>query len=324
MGLECEAGDPCVAGVCGETAPSAAVGDGVRPAAAPAPARARDAALYDGTGTAVIVIDDGFSASYDQSRTVFALDLSGPGDADAERPTWRSHGSWVAEVLAEVAPGTDIIHVKVLPDDGSGATYSDIEEALVWSLENAARFGAVAVNLSLGDGNAVGAVETTLSDEMAALADAGLAVTVAAGNGGYAGPDSVTPFAADPNSIAVSAVDSEGRFAPWSQKHPELTDIAALGAGVRVETEEGWAVTLSGTSFAAPYVAGTVALLQQAADELLGEALSPEEIVAILQASAVPVLDAPVEADGYRVADADAALDYFLANYPDFAGDLIA
>lgn len=307
-------------GGCGTTAPPAGVaeleaaGDGV----------ARGGGAYDGDGTAVIVIDDGYSTSYDQSRTVFALDLSGPGDADAERASWRSHGSWVAEVVGDVAPATDIIHLKVLPDDGGGAEYRDIEAALAWSLENAARFGVVAINLSLGEGNVTGAVETTLSDELAALDAAGLPVIAAAGNGGAEGGAGVTPFAADPHTIAVSAVDADGRFAPWSQRHPELTDIAALGAGVRVETAEGWDVTLSGTSFATPYVTGTIALLQEAAADLLGERLDPDELVRILQAAGDRVLDAPVDADGYRIADADAALDYFVANSADFAGDVIA
>ncbi len=212
----------------------------------------------------------------------------------------------------------------MLPDDAGGAAYGDIAEALEWSLANAERFGVVAVNLSLGAGSVTGPVVTTLSDELAALDAAGLPVIVAAGNGGRENGAGVTPFAADPHTIAVSAVDADGRFAPWSQQHPELTDVAALGSGVRVETEEGWGVTVSGTSFAAPHVTGTVALLQEAAGDLLGERLDPDELVRILQATGDPVLDAPVDADGYLVADADAALDYFVANYADFAGDVVA
>jgi len=309
-------------GGCVSMAPTAAVAEVV--ASGGVAGVERDAGSYDGSGTAVVVIDDGYSANYDQSRTVFTLDLSGPGDADAERPSWRSHGSWVAEIVGDVAPGADIIHLKVLPDDDGGAAYSDIAEALEWSLENAERFGVVAVNLSLGAGSVTGPVVTTLSDELAALDAAGLPVIVAAGNGGRENGEGVTPFAADPHTIAVSAVDADGRFAPWSQQHPELTDIAALGAGVRVETEEGSGVTVSGTSFAAPHVTGTVALLQEAAAALIGERLGPEEIVAILQATGAPVLDAPADAEGYRIADADAALDYFVANSADFAGDVIA
>lgn len=279
---------------------------------------------YDGEGTAVIVVDDGYSTAYDQSRTVFTLDLSGPGDADAEAASWRSHGSWVADIVGDVAPAADIVHLKVLPDDGGAASFRDIEDALAWSVANAARFGAVAVNLSLGEGNVTGAVETSLSDEFAALHDAGIAVTVAAGNGGRTFAEGVTSLAADPHTLAVSAVDGDGRFAPWSQRDPVLTDIAARGAGVRVETAEGWGVTLSGTSFAAPYVAGTVALLQEAATDLIGERLTPEEIVAVLQGAAAPVRDAEPTAAGYRIADAEAALDLLAATYPDLAGDVVA
>lgn len=311
-------------GACSEIAYPTAV-PGASPAGRVAPT-AGDGGAYDGSGTTVIVIDDGYSASYDQSSLLLALDLSGAGDADAaaERGSWRSHGSWVAEVVGDVARGVEIIHLKVVADDSAGADYDDIAEALNWSLKNAARYGAVAVNLSLGAGAVTDPVETSLTDEFAALDDAGLPVIVAAGNDGSGGAPGVTPFAADPHTIAVSAVDADGRFAPWSQQDPELTDIAALGAGVRVETAEGWALTLSGTSFAAPYVTGTVALLQEAATDRLGERLEPSEIVTILQAASEPVVDAPVDAAGYRVADADAALDYFVANAPDFAGDVVA
>jgi hypothetical protein len=279
---------------------------------------------YDGAGHTVFVIDDGYSTAYDTSAIVHDYDFSGVGDGDASRDGWRSHGSWVADVVGDAAPGVDIVHLKVVPDDGSAARFEDIEEALAWSAANAERFNAVAVNLSLGDGNVTRAVDNILSDELAALGTAGVAVTVAAGNGGRGGGEGVTPFAADPNTIAVSGLDTEDRFAPWSQRHPEFTDIAARGAGVRVETAEGWGVSLSGTSFAAPYVAGAAAVLQDAASDLLGERLTPEEIVTILQASGRPVPGAEVEPAGYRAADVDAALDYFLDTYPDFAGDVVA
>ncbi|NBB68786.1 MAG: S8 family serine peptidase [Alphaproteobacteria bacterium] len=282
-----------------------------------------DPSAFDGDGTAVIVIDDGFSPWYDQSDVVFAHDFSGAGDRWAGQWSWKSHGSWVADIASDVAPGTDIIHLKVVGDDAGGASFADIEEALQWSVRWGERFGAAAVNLSLGFGNVTREVETMLSDEIAALARRDIATTVAAGNAGRSHDDGVNLLAADPHAIAVSAVDRADHFTAWTQKSAALTDVAALGTDVVVDSRFDWGVKLAGTSFAAPYVAGTAARLQDAADALLGTRLSPEEIVAVMTAAGAPVRDAGDDGAGYRVADADAAVDHFIAHHQDFAADAL-
>ena len=278
---------------------------------------------FDGDGTAVIVIDDGFSPWYDRSDVVFAHDFSGDGDRWAGQWTWKSHGSWVADVAGDVAPGTDIIHLKVFGDDGGGASFADIEQALQWSVRWGEQFGAAAVNMSLGFGNVTHELETMLSDEIAALARRDIATTVAAGNAGRSYDDGVNLLAADPHAIAVSAVDRADRFTPWTQKNAALTDIAALGTDVFVDSRFDWGVKVAGTSFAAPYVAGTAARLQEAADALLGTRLSPEEIVAVMTRAGAPVRGAGEDGAGYRVADADAAVDHFIAHHQDFAADAL-
>ena len=280
--------------------------------------QATESARFDGDGTAVIVIDDGWSPWYDYSNIVFDHDFSGGNDRWAGQWTWQSHGSWVADVASDVAPATDIIHLKVFEDGAGGAGLADIEEALQWSVRYGEHFGAAAVNLSLGFGNVTRETETRLSDEIAALARQDIATTVAAGNAGRSDADGVNLLAADPHAIGVSAVDGHDRLTPWTQQHATLTDVAALGTGVRVDSLYGWGVDVAGTSFAAPYVAGTAARLQEAADALLGERLSPEEIVAILDASG---RDVRGEADDYAVADANAAVDHFVAHHQDFADD---
>jgi hypothetical protein len=287
----------------------------------PVDGTAMESARFDGDGTAVIVIDDGWSPWYDQSNVVFDHDFSGGNDRWAGQWTWQSHGSWVADVASAAAPATDIIHLKVFGDGAGGAGFADIEEALQWSVRYGEHFGAAAVNLSLGLGNVTRETETMLSDELAALARQDIATTVAAGNAGRSYADGVNLLAADPHAIGVSAVDGQDRLTPWTQEHATLTDVAARGTGVRVDSLYGWGVEVAGTSFAAPYVAGTAARLQEAADALLGERLSPEEIVAILDASGRDVRGDGGEADGYAVADAAAAVDHFVAHHQDFADD---
>lgn len=281
---------------------------------------------YDGTGTAIVVIDDGWSPYYDQSNLRWAFDFSGANDPYARQYTYHSHGSWVASVATGVADDVDIIHLKVVADGAGGASLRDIEEALQWTLRTTDVFNTVAVNMSLGYGNATAEVRTSFSDEIAALAAKDVVSVVAAGNAGATYADGVSVLAADPNAVAVSAVDGADRFTSWTQKSAELTDIAALGAGVRVDTIDGSAFRVSGTSFAAPYVASTTAALQEAALDLIDRRLGVEEIVAILQASGDDVRGSDVAADGYRVADAEAAVDWLVAHAEDHArlDDLVA
>ena len=70
---------------------------------------------------------------------------------------------------------------------------------------------------------------------------------------------------------------------------------------------------VSGTRFAAPGISGVAARLQQAALTTIGETLTEEEFLEILRVSGEPVADAK-DADGYRVANPDAAVDYVLAD----------
>ncbi|MGF1658725.1 MAG: S8 family serine peptidase [Rubrimonas sp.] len=277
-------------------------------------AQRADADDFTGDGKAIVVIDTGWSPFYDRSNTVFSYDFSGRNDADASVRTLYSHGSWVAEVATGVAEDADIIHLKVFDDAGRGASTRDIEEALRWTIRNVDGFDVVAVNLSLGFGNATSATRTHLSDEFAALDRMGVFVSVAAGNDGQRYKNGVNVLAADPSVVGVSATTSADRFASWSQKHAAMTDIAALGDRVYVESTVGAAFLVSGTSFAAPYVSGAVARIQEAAEHVFGRGaqLQDEAVLGILRASGDRVVGASKSWGGAVVADADAAVDWFL------------
>ncbi len=275
-----------------------------------------------GAGQIIVVIDDGYSPLYDQSRTVDEFDYYGVfNDPVAEVDKLESHGSWVAQTALDVAPEADIVHFKVFPDQGGSAFFRDIEEALDAAVALAETAPVAAVNLSLGFGNATEPETSALSDELAALAALGVPAVAAAGNSGADFPEGVSELAADPNAIAVSATTEAGSFASFSQRDPELTDIAALGTDIEIELVDGRSGLVDGTSFSAPYVSGAFALLQEAADLTLGAPLSPEAMLELLQLTGEPVAGAP-EAEGYRIADADAALALFLED-PEAWGDAL-
>lgn len=277
---------------------------------------------FDGTGETVIVIDDGWNPAYDQSATRIwaSRDFAGGGDRDAS--TLADHGSQVAARVLDAAPGAQIVHLKVFPDTGAGATLFDVEEALAFALRLAGRIDVAAVNMSLGYGNATGPVDSILTDEIAALTGAGTAVTVSAGNLGASFAEGVNRLAAEPGAWGISATTASGGFAGFSQRDPALTDLAAPGERVGVETADGTRIEVSGTSFAAPAVAGIVARLQQAAESLLGGRLEGPALLEILQESGQPLAG---EADhpGWREADGDAALAWLVEHAADYADDLL-
>lgn len=290
------------------------------PAAEPAPT-SMTADDFTGAGQTVVVIDSGYSLSYDQSATVYEYDFEGwRNDRSAQTSGVDSHGSWVAQTVINEAEGVEIIHLKVADETGQASLW-DIQEALDFVVARAEVDDIAAVNLSMGFGAAEEETRTLLSDEFADLDALGVFSIVAAGNGGQTYDGGVNVLAADANVIGVSAVDDDGAFASFSQTDDDLTDIAALGVDVGVETIDGDTFDVSGTSFAAPQIAGVAARLQEAALATIGETLTDEEFVAILQASGDAVVGAP-EADGYKVADGDAAVEYFLAN-ADTYGDLL-
>jgi serine protease AprX len=144
------------------------------------------------------------------------------------------------------------------------------------------------------------------------LAEGGVNVVFSAGNSGP-GLHSLNPYAAAPWVISVGALDARGRLADFSSRgdfgsrnyRPTLvaagTDIVSLRAGgVNLTGLNGllqgadakqlslselpYYTTASGTSFSAPQVAGTIALMLEA-----NPRLTPNEVRDILQRTATPL-----------------------------------
>ena len=157
----------------------------------------------DGHGVSVVVIDTGidlnngfFGADADNNgvadRIVYSYDFSGSDDSNASDT--HSHGSNVASIVGSqdslyrgMAPGVNIIALKVFPDGSSSAADSDIVEALNWVVANSAAYDVVAVNMSLGQGdNQSSATSSDFASQMATLVANDVAVVVSSGNS-YAG-----------------------------------------------------------------------------------------------------------------------------------------
>jgi serine protease AprX len=125
------------------------------------------------------------------------------------------------------------------------------------------------------------------------LRTAGIVVVVSAGNSGSACSTVSGPPAIYDASFSVGATDSSDSIASFSSRGPVTVDgsnrlkpnISAPGVGIRSSTPSGIYSSMSGTSMAAPHVAGAVALLWSAAPTFIGDVNATETL---LEEYAVP------------------------------------
>ncbi len=221
--------------------------------------------LSRGRGVKVAVIDTGVDATHpalagkvrsgwdyvdddatpdDPSRGV---DSNGNGVPDEAA----GHGTFVAGTVALVAPEARLTAYRVLDSDGLGTTYDAAE-----AVNDAADAGAKVINLSFGTVD--GATSRVLEDAIAYARGRGVVVVAAAGNTG----DSEETFpAALPSvlSVAALAADDDG-LASFSARGGWVK-VAAPGEAIVGPMPGGGFARWSGTSMAAPFVAGQVALV---------------------------------------------------------------
>ncbi len=172
--------------------------------------------------------------------------------------------------------------------------------------------GARVINISWSVGCGYNSYYQAIIDE---VYNNGTIVVAAAGNGSTCGgPEALVYPAALDHVIAVSSVgpnDNHERTIgnpATTHQHNKSVDICAPGYDVALTVAPGWYLTGNGTSFAAPYVTGTIGLMLS-----IKPCLTYEDVLEILQATAVNIDHLNPEYAGKLGAgrlDAGAALAY--------------
>ncbi|RAI90162.1 S8 family serine peptidase [Algoriphagus yeomjeoni] len=214
-------------------------------------------ATYAGSNKAYI-IDSGIDASHPDLNVDVNSGFNAftKGKDSNLSSDGNGHGTHVAGTVGAinneigvvgVAAGATVVPVKVLDSRGSGS-YSGVIAGVDFVTASAAS-GDVA-NMSLG-----GPASAALDAAVIALGNAGVKVALAAGNESSNANNSSPARANGPNIYTVSAIDSNDRFASFSNYGNPPVDFAAPGVGV-LSTVPGGYASYNGTSMASPHVCG--------------------------------------------------------------------
>lgn len=240
-----------------------------------------------GRGVRVAMIDCGLQdAPREVMRNVSRNSVDIFGGERSLPPTDR-HATYMAGPLGSaldrkglvgVAYNAELLSVRADFEGGYNGQCAFRPSAIARAVQYAADQQARIIVLPLQATKPMGAAfETALKN----AADAGAVIVIAAGNRSAEQPTYPARYAADPRFagaiVAVGATSAEGELTKWSNRAGETKAWYLAAPGERVVTDCGKKTCrlVSGTSFAASYVAGALALVMEGHPELSGrEALA--------------------------------------------------
>jgi serine protease len=217
----------------------------------------------NGTGITVAVIDSGVDAGHVdlQGQVLPGLDLvdaKGNGDTDLV-----GHGTTVSGIIAGrsddvngvvgIAPKAKILPVRVLDEENRYNDAMVVAKGVRWAVDHGARV----INLSLGGGGSSAALAAALDYAFAK----DVVVVACTGNSSASTSPKVWYPAREPGVIAVAGMERDDK-ALWSGSITGTETVVTAPATELVGARPGGYWKVQGTSFAAPMVSGTAALIR--------------------------------------------------------------
>jgi len=240
---------------------------------------------YQGRGVRVAILDTGLDLTHPDfaGRAVVSKSFAGGLPVD----DGNGHGTLCAGIACGpqrpaqaarygVAPAADLYIARVLDDD-AGGTDGNVLGGIDWAV----RHHCAIVSMSIGTPVAVGDSYPRVYEQAAARALAEGTLLIAPAGNSSQRPDSIEPVehpANCPSILAVAAVDQTLAVAPFSNGglNPDGGDVALAAPGIAIASASPRPAlyqTGSGTSMAAPFVAGIAALIAEADGNARGAAL---------------------------------------------------
>ncbi len=259
--------------------------------------------IATGRGVKIAIIDSGVDQGHNDLSGAVSQAFDATGHTDGKPDV---HGTAIAGIIrarglvSGVAPDATLLAARAffavprreLPE----STSFILLRALDWSVQR----GAQVINLSFSGGR-----DPVIERAVAAAARRNVILVAAAGNGG---PQAAPAYpAAYPDVIAVTAHDSGDRLYTHAN-HGTYISVAAPGVDILVPALRNGHMFMSGTSMAAAYVSGIMALMLERVPQL-----RPEDAIRALAETAQDLGPAGHDdAYGFGRVQARAALDALL------------
>ncbi len=268
-----------------------------------------------GAGVRVAVLDSGVDVQHSAlaGKLLPGFDFvdldNDPSEVGDITAAGFGHGTFVAGLVSLVAPDAQIMPLRVLDSDGVGNAWV-LGQAMLYAVDPdgdpTTDDGAQVINLSLGSPERTHILDTIAkvvscaqpdldepeearndpgyaNDKLRCARTGGAVIAAAAGN---SATDRTREYPAAEGAyglMAVAASSADDRLAPFSN-FGSWVHLAAPGEGISSSIPGGQYATWSGTSMAAPMVAGTAALLRS-----LDPLLVPDQVVERLRRSSAPL-----------------------------------
>ncbi len=230
------------------------------------------------------------------------------------------HGTHVAGIVAAsggktgIAPDSKIVAIKALDSSGFGSL-DDVINGINYCVAHSEEFGIVAISMSFGIPNEFHSnycdssflsLTTSINEAIAKN------ITVIAAAGNDANHTGIAAPACIENVTAVSATTKSDQIALYSN-YNSLVDFFAPGSDVNSTKIGGGYKKETGTSMAAPHVAGAIAVLR----EFLGFnklSLTPEQLESQFKSNGKPISAGALNFTRIDLFKTGVSLDFFRPN----------